>query len=44
MVERLAFYEGAREACAIPATSETAVYANVILKKGLVIQGPTGKP
>jgi L-fucose mutarotase len=37
MVERFAFYERARSAYAILATSETAVYANVILKKGLVV-------
>ena len=44
MVERFAFYERAREAYAVLATSETAVYANIILKKGLVTQRPTGKP
>jgi L-fucose mutarotase len=44
MVERFAFYERAREAYAVLATSETAVYANIILKKGLVTPGPTGKP
>jgi L-fucose mutarotase len=37
MVERFAFYERARSAYAILATSETAIYANVILKKGLVV-------
>ena len=36
MVERFAFYERARSAYAILATSEKAVYANIILKKGLV--------
>lgn len=35
-VERFAFYEGARKAYAIIATGETALYANVILKKGVV--------
>jgi L-fucose mutarotase len=35
-VERFAFYERARAAYAIIATSETALYANVILKKGVV--------
>lgn len=35
-VERFAFYERAREAYAIVATSEMALYANVILKKGVV--------
>ncbi len=44
MVERFAFYERAREAYAVLATSETAVYANIILKKGLVTPGPAGKP
>jgi L-fucose mutarotase len=39
MVERFAFYERARSAYAILATSEMAVYANVILKKGLVRSG-----
>jgi L-fucose mutarotase len=36
-VERFAFYERARLAYAIVATGETAQYANVILKKGLVL-------
>ena len=35
-VERFAFYERARQAYAVVATSEGAAYANVILKKGLV--------
>jgi L-fucose mutarotase len=35
-VERFAFYERARRAYAVVATSESAVYANIILKKGLV--------
>lgn len=43
MVERFAFYQRAREAYAVLATSETAVYANIILKKGLVTPGPAGK-
>jgi L-fucose mutarotase len=34
-VERFAFYERARQAFAIVATSDTATYANLILKKGL---------
>lgn len=37
-IERFAFYERARKAYAILATSETALYANVILKKGVVIE------
>lgn len=35
-VERFAFYERARKAYAIIATGESAIYANVILKKGVV--------
>lgn len=35
-IERFAFYERARQAYAIVATSETALYANLILKKGVV--------
>lgn len=35
-VERFAFYEQARQAFAIVTTGETAIYANVILKKGVV--------
>jgi L-fucose mutarotase len=36
MVERFDFYERAKKAYAIVATSESAIYANVILKKGVV--------
>lgn len=36
-VERFAFYEQAKQAYAVVATSETAIYANLILKKGVVI-------
>lgn len=35
-IERFAFYERARSAYAVVASSETAIYANVILKKGVV--------
>ena len=35
-VERFAFYERAKRAYAIVASGETALYANVILKKGVV--------
>ena len=35
-LERFAFYERARKAYAVIATGETAIYANVILKKGVV--------
>lgn len=38
-VERFEFYERAKQAYAVIATSETAIYANIILKKG-VIQPP----
>lgn len=37
-VERFAFYERAKSAYAIVATSEKALYANVILKKGVVVE------
>ena len=36
MVERFAFYERAKKAYAVLATSEAAQYANVILKKGVI--------
>lgn len=36
-LERFAFYERARNAFAVVATSETAIYANIILKKGVVL-------
>lgn len=36
MTERFAFYERAKGAYLIIATGETAVYANVLLKKGVV--------
>lgn len=35
-VERFAFYERAKKAYAIVATGESALYANIILKKGVV--------
>ncbi len=35
-IERFAFYERARTAYAIVSTSETSLYANIILKKGVV--------
>ena len=37
-IERFKFYERARDAYAIVATGEGALYANVILKKGVVKQ------
>ena len=36
MIERFEFYERAKKAYAIVATGETALYANIILKKGVV--------
>ncbi len=38
-VERFAFYEHAKKAYCIVATGEVALYANVILKKGVVLEG-----
>ncbi|KAM9196963.1 fucose mutarotase isoform 2-T2 [Dugong dugon] len=35
-VERFAFYERARKAFAVVATGETALYGNIILKKGVL--------
>ena len=37
LVERFAFYERAKKAFAVVATSEYALYANIILKKGVVV-------
>ena len=37
-VERFAFYERAKKAYCIVATGEAALYANVILKKGVVVE------
>lgn len=37
-VERFAFYEKAKDAYAVIATGETALYANVILQKGVVVE------
>lgn len=36
-IERFAFYEEAKQVYAIIATSETALYANVMLQKGVVV-------
>ena len=36
-IERFAFYEEAKTAYAIIATGESAVYANVMLQKGVVV-------
>ena len=36
-IERFAFYERAKQAYAIVASGESAIYANIILKKGVVV-------
>ena len=36
MIERFAFYEPAKTAFAVVSTGEEAIYANIILKKGVV--------
>lgn len=38
ILERFEFYERAKKAYAIVATSESALYGNIILKKGVVVQ------
>ncbi len=37
-IERFAFYEEAKTAYAIIATSESALYANVMIQKGVVVE------
>lgn len=37
MMERFAFYDRARKAYAIIASGETEIYANILLKKGVVL-------
>ncbi|WP_094548614.1 L-fucose mutarotase [Petroclostridium xylanilyticum] len=37
-VERFAFYERAKNAYAVVATGEKALYANIIIKKGVVVE------
>jgi len=37
-VERFAFYDRARKAYCVVATGESALYANIILKKGVVVE------
>ena len=37
-IERFAFYERAKKAYAVVMTGENALYANVILKKGVVVE------
>ena len=36
-IERFAFYERTKKAYAVVATGETALYANILLKKGVVL-------
>ncbi|MFA6682400.1 MAG: RbsD/FucU domain-containing protein, partial [Sphaerochaeta sp.] len=36
-IDRFAFYERSQKAYAIVATGEKALYANVLLKKGVVV-------
>lgn len=38
LIERFAFYDRATKAYAVVATSETALYANIIIKKGVVVE------
>lgn len=38
LIERFAFYERAKKAYAIVSSGETAIYANIIIKKGVVIE------
>ena len=40
-IERFAFYGRAKKAYAVIATGETAIYANVLLKKGVVLPEET---
>ena len=37
-IERFAFYEKAKNAYAIVSTGETALFANILIKKGVVIE------
>lgn len=38
LIERFAFYERAKDAYAVVMTGESALYANIILKKGVVTE------
>jgi L-fucose mutarotase len=38
-INKFDFYERAKKACAVVTTGETALYANIILKKGVVLPG-----
>ena len=37
-IDKFQFYDRAKKAYAVVTTSETALYANVILKKGVIIE------
>ena len=37
-IERFAFYEKAKKAYAVVMTGESALYANIILQKGVVVE------
>ena len=37
-IERFKFYDHAKKAYAIVSTGETALYANILIKKGVVIE------
>ena len=37
-IERFAFYDRAKKAYAVVMTGESALYANIILKKGVVVE------
>ncbi|MDR1542030.1 MAG: RbsD/FucU family protein [Clostridiales bacterium] len=36
-MERFEHYERAKKACTVVATGETAIYANIILKRDMII-------
>ena len=37
-IERFEFYERAKEAYAVVTSGETALYANIIIRKGVVVE------
>jgi L-fucose mutarotase len=43
-VERFQFYDVAKKAFAVISTGETAFYANIILKKGIIGDSGSDKP
>eukprot|EP01125_Pyxidicula_operculata_P005709 TRINITY_DN1_c1_g1_i1.p1 TRINITY_DN1_c1_g1~~TRINITY_DN1_c1_g1_i1.p1 ORF type:complete len:157 (+),score=28.09 TRINITY_DN1_c1_g1_i1:70-471(+) len=42
-IDRFEFYDRAKKSFAVVATSETAIYANIILKKGVISPPPPSK-